>query len=70
MFDDGLKTTAERLTLISQIEWLDLEEPVFVQAGERYWFDSATQCLVVEDLAGVLRSIPAAWRGDQTRVGS
>jgi hypothetical protein len=61
--DRADKTTADRLTLVSHVEWLELEEPVFVQPGERYWVDWENRCLVVEDPSGERRTMPGAWRG-------
>lgn len=52
MIEEADKVTAERLTLISHVDWLELDEPVFLQAGERYWLDSTAACLVVEDTSG------------------
>ena len=63
MTDEADKVTAERLTLISHVDRHEVDEPVFVQARERYWLDRSAGCLVIEDTLGKRRSIPAAWPG-------
>jgi hypothetical protein len=60
---DPEKTTADRLTLISDIQYMRLDPPVLVRPGERYWFDWAASLLFVEDENGSFRSFPAAWPG-------
>lgn len=62
----GDKTVAQRLTLISRAEWFDLEQPLFVQEGERYWVDREQRTLVVEDSEGHRRSFPAKPSGPNT----
>jgi hypothetical protein len=44
--------TADRLTLVSRVGWRHLDEPAFVQAGERYWLDGSD--VVIERLSGVV----------------
>lgn len=62
----GDETVAHRLTLISRAEWFDLEQPVFVPEGERYWVDREQRSLVVEDSEGHRRSFPVKPSGPDT----
>lgn len=57
---------AEKLTLISEIDWLDFEPPVFVQPGETFWV--ADRTLHVRSVGGVVRRVVArAPRPDDRR---
>lgn len=49
--------------LVSEIDWLDLEIPAFIRAGETYWFDEVASALIVEAPDGHVRSFPASWPG-------
>lgn len=60
------KTVADRLTLISRVEWFELEQPVFVQEGECYWVDRGSRSLVVESAEGHRRSFSAKPSGPDT----
>jgi len=51
------ETEAERLTLISEIDWLYFEPPIFVQPGETFWVEDRT--LHVRSLNGAIRKIVA-----------
>ena len=68
-------TVADRLTLVSEIPGAHggaphfLDEPVWIKAGQRYWFDYENSTLVVEDpttgtvtYAGKYKSGPDAIR--------
>lgn len=60
------RTTAERMTLISQARWLYFEPPVWVQAGETFWVEDRT--LHVEAKDGAVRQFHArASRPDDVR---
>ncbi|HUR03017.1 MAG TPA: hypothetical protein VM347_10795 [Nonomuraea sp.] len=60
------ETTAERLTLISEIDWLYFEPPIFVQPGETFWVEDRT--LKIRTLDGAVRTItPRAPRPDDRR---
>jgi hypothetical protein len=60
------ETTAEKLTLISEIDWLHFEPPVFVQPGEKFWVEGRT--LHVRSLDGDVRTVVArALRADDRR---
>lgn len=52
----GEFVTADRLTLVSRVGWLDLAQPAFVQVGERYRVDWDAGVLIVEGLDGLERS--------------
>ncbi len=51
------ETTADRLTLISQIDWLYFEPAVFVQPGETFWIED--RILHIRTDAGVVRRVTA-----------
>ena len=51
------ETIADRLTLISQIDWLYFEPAVFVQPGETFWIEDRT--LHIRTDAGVVRRVTA-----------
>jgi hypothetical protein len=57
------KMTADRLILVSDVHWLRLEHPVFIQPGERYWIDFDESRFFVEDQDGRCRSFPARRNG-------
>lgn len=57
------RVVADRMLMVSEIEWLTLDAVAFIQAGETYWYDQATSSLVVEDEDGNRRSHPARWSG-------
>ena len=60
------ETTAERLTLISEIDWLYFEPPIFVKTGETFWVEGRS--LHVRALDGSVRKIDArASRPDDRR---
>lgn len=49
---EGELVTADRLTLVSRVGWIELAAPTFVQAGERYRVDWDTRTVVVQRLDG------------------
>ncbi|BBH17731.1 hypothetical protein Back2_20180 [Nocardioides baekrokdamisoli] len=52
----------DRLTLVSAVAWLELEEPVFVDAGDCYWADFDARLIMIETANGAthrLRTKPA-----------
>lgn len=60
------ETVAERLTIISEIDWLYFEPPMLVQPGESFWVKDRT--LHVRALDGVIRTVVArASRPDDWR---
>lgn len=61
--------TVERLTLVSRVSWLELEEPVFLQPGDRYWADFDTRVVVVESADGATRRFRRS-RQDPDQSGS
>jgi hypothetical protein len=63
VFGESEKTTAERLILVSDVEWLHLETPALIHPGETYWFEPDTNSLIVEGQDGHRRSFAAAWLG-------
>ena len=60
------ETVAERLTLISEIDWLHFEPPMFVQAGETFRVEERT--LHVRSVDGAVRMVATrASRPDDRR---
>jgi hypothetical protein len=60
------ETTVEKLTLISEIDWLYFEPAIFIQPGETFWVEGRT--LHVRALDGSVRRIAArAPRPDDRR---
>ena len=60
------ETVAERLTIISEIDWLHFEPPMLVQPGETFWVKERT--LHVRGLDGAVRTVAArAHRSDDRR---
>ena len=51
------ETVAGRLTVVSHLQWLNFDPPVFLQAGETYWIEGRT--LHVRATDGDLREYPA-----------
>lgn len=49
------ETTAEGLTLISEIDWLYFEPPMFVEPGETFWVEDRT--LHVRSVDGGVRKL-------------
>lgn len=47
---------ADRLTLVSRVGWLDLQEPIFIRVGERYRVDWDAQTVIVEGIDGAERA--------------
>lgn len=65
--DFSEKVTADRSTLISWVEWLELQPPVLVAAGERYWADMDRMLFFVESDSSPVRSFPLVTRVDGRR---
>jgi hypothetical protein len=67
-------TTADRLTLVSQLNAPGdhrprfLLEPVWIEAGQRYWLDEDDSALIVEDSAGLTTSHPCAFESGPDAV--
>lgn len=53
----------DRLTLLSRIGWIELNEPTFVQAGERYRVDWAANAVIVQRLDGAEHAYEAKLSG-------
>lgn len=51
------ETHVEKLTLISEIEWLHFEPPMFVHPGETFWVEDRT--LHVRSADGEVRTVAA-----------
>jgi hypothetical protein len=51
------ETAAERLTIISEVEWLHFEPPMLVHPGEYYWVENRT--LHVRSVDGQVRKVAA-----------
>jgi hypothetical protein len=56
----------DRLTMVSRVSWLELDEPVFLQAGDRYWADVVARVVVVETSRGEIRRLPTKPTGPST----
>lgn len=52
----GEFVTANRLTLVSRVGWLDLQEPIFIRVGERYRVEREARTVIVERLDGPVRT--------------
>ncbi|GAB4062122.1 hypothetical protein GCM10028777_00870 [Angustibacter speluncae] len=50
--DDILEVTVDRLTLLSHVEWLELEQPVLLQPGDRCRADLVARRVEVTTAAG------------------
>lgn len=50
---EGEFVTADRLTLVSRVGWIELATPTLVRAGEKYRVDGETSTVVVQRLDGV-----------------
>ena len=55
--DGETVTQVDRLTLVSEVGWLNFEPPIFVQAGESFWVVDRT--LYVLSIDGDVRSAEA-----------
>lgn len=51
------ETSVERLTLISRIEWLNFEPPLFLRPGEGFWVED--RILHIRTLDGSVRRVEA-----------
>lgn len=63
MSSEREKMTADRLVIVSDVEWLHLDTPALVHPGETYWLDEESNSLIVENQDGRRRSFVASWPG-------
>lgn len=63
--------TVDRRTLVTQAwhghQLLYLHTPVLLEAGQTYWVDLKTDCLIVEDATGRRQSFPGHYGDPATR---
>lgn len=63
---EGEFVTADRLTLVSRVGWIELATPTFVRAGERYRVDWEASTVVVHRLDGVEQRFEAKPSGPES----
>jgi hypothetical protein len=51
------ETNVERLTLVSELDWMYFEPPVFLQPGETFWTEAHT--LYIRSVDGDVRQVRA-----------